>query len=86
MSKSEIELRLKIEKEVKNHKSQQIRRNHYQSLQNLYQPTYSLAKHSPQSDDIMLLKERIVELEAIIEEKDQLIDEYLGWVHLAFKE
>ena len=52
-----------------------MRRNPFQSLQNLYQPRNL---NSIQSDDVLVLKEKIIELEAIIEEKDQLIEEYLG--------
>ena len=52
-----------------------MRRNPFQSLQNLYQPRNV---NSIQSDDVLVLKEKIIELEAIIEEKDQLIEEYLG--------
>ena len=60
---------------MKSHQNNRMRRNPFQSLQNLYQP--KLSQHK-QSDDILVLKEKIIELEAIIEEKDQQIEEYLG--------
>ena len=60
---------------MKSHQSNRMRRNPFQSLQNLYQPRIS---NNIQSDDILVLKEKIIELEAIIEEKDQQIEEYLG--------
>ena len=62
---------------MKSQQSYRMRRNPFQSLQNLYQPKLS---HNTQSDDILVLKEKIIELEAIIEEKDQQIEEYLGRV------
>ena len=62
---------------MKIHQSNRMRRNPFQSLQNLYQPRIS---NNIQSDDILVLKEKIIELEAIIEEKDQQIEEYLGWL------
>ena len=62
---------------MKSQQSNRMRRNPFQSLQNLYQPKLS---HNTQSDDILVLKEKIIELEAIIEEKDQQIEEYLGRV------
>ena len=74
-SKSEIESKLKIQREMKSHQSKTMRRNPFQSLQNLHQPKLS---SNNQSDDILVLKEKIIELEAIIEEKDQQIEEYLG--------
>ena len=60
---------------MKSDQSNKMRRNPFQSLQNLYQPKLS---QNNQSDDILVLKEKIIELEAIIEEKDQQIEEYLG--------
>ena len=60
---------------MKSQQANRMKRNPFQSLQNLYQ-TRNL--NSIQSDDVLVLKEKIIELEAIIEEKDQLIEEYLG--------
>ena len=66
---------------MKSQQNNRMRRNPFQSLQNLYQPKLS---HNTQSDDILVLKEKIIELEAIIEEKDQQIEEYLGRVRNNF--
>ena len=62
---------------MKSQQGNRMKRNPFQSLQNLYQPNNL---NSIQSDDVLVLKEKIIELEAIIEEKDQLIEEYLGRV------
>jgi len=63
---------------MKSQQSYRMRRNPFQSLQNLYQPKLS---DNTQSDDILVLKEKIIELEAIIEEKDQQIEEYLDIIN-----